>query len=297
MKLKKGQTYSIGITRTLYYFYYPGLWETFFRDLGMKIVVSKASTRKTVERAGLISEAEHCLPLKIFDAHLAEIVGKVDMVFVPRILSSLKGHISCPKLGALPDAAMADISRETRVLTIDINEDKVPLLTTLMSLGRKLGVNHSKTLAAARNAMEAMKVTREKMSPICRNENRRFLILGHPYNLYDEYISGPILRKLESLDVGIELVSFDVEELPISPIRWDTCSKMYHALQRLVPEECAGVIQISSFNCGCDSIVMEVFRGVLKDKGIPYMVLVLDEHSAQAGMDTRIEAFVDSTGW
>jgi predicted nucleotide-binding protein (sugar kinase/HSP70/actin superfamily) len=72
---------------------------------------------------------------------------------------------------------------------------------------------------------------------------------------------------------------------------------MYDTLRRLDPEKCIGVIQLSSFNCGCDSIVGEIFRGVLKEKGIPYMTLILDEHSAQAGVDTRLEAFIDSVGW
>jgi predicted nucleotide-binding protein (sugar kinase/HSP70/actin superfamily) len=72
---------------------------------------------------------------------------------------------------------------------------------------------------------------------------------------------------------------------------------MHHHLQELNPADCAAVIQLTSFNCGCDSIVMEFHREILKNKGIPYMILVMDEHSAQAGIDTRIEAFVDSTRW
>jgi benzoyl-CoA reductase/2-hydroxyglutaryl-CoA dehydratase subunit BcrC/BadD/HgdB len=42
---------------------------------------------------------------------------------------------------------------------------------------------------------------------------------------------------------------------------------------------------------------MEFYRGLLKDKGIPYMALVMDEHTAPAGLETRLEAFVDSIRW
>jgi predicted nucleotide-binding protein (sugar kinase/HSP70/actin superfamily) len=80
-------------------------------------------------------------------------------------------------------------------------------------------------------------------------------------------------------------------------IKWDTCSKMISHLRALDRTDCAAVIQLTSFNCGCDSIVMEYHRDILKEKGIPYMTLVLDEHTAQAGLETRLEAFVDSTGW
>ena len=42
---------------------------------------------------------------------------------------------------------------------------------------------------------------------------------------------------------------------------------------------------------------MEFHREILKNKGIPYMTLVMDEHAALAGIETRLEAFVDSTRW
>lgn len=297
MKLKKGQTYSIGIPRALYYFYYPGLWETFFSELGMQVVVSAASTAKTLEQASLISEPEHCLPLKMLDAHLAEILGKVDVIFIPRILSSLKDHISCPKLGALPDAAKAQIAQHSRVLTVNIDENKISLEKSLLLLGKELGVDKRTIQTAIKRGMAAMLLTRKKLLGCPDKKGKKFLILSHPYNLYDDFFSGPILRKLERMGVAFELAKLDQKNIPSDPIKWDTCSKMHDVLRRLTAEKCAGVLQISSFNCGCDSIAMQIFQRMLRDKGIPYMTLVLDEHSSQAGIDTRLEAFVDSTRW
>lgn len=288
---------TIGIPRALYYFYYPALWETFFRGLGMKILVSDASTGRTIEQAGLISESEHCLPLKLLDAHLAQVVDKVDLLFVPRILSGLKGHIACPKLGALPDVAIAQFGKRTKVLSIDIHEGKMPLAQSLLELGRKLGATDTCIRAAAAEALEALRAARRPSAPTRDRTRKQFLILGHPYNLHDEFIAGAILTKLERLNVNVELVPFDAETVPDGPIKWDTCGKMYHHLQLLESANCAAVIQLTSFNCGCDSIVMEFYREILKNKGVPYMTLVIDEHASQAGIDTRLEAFVDSTGW
>jgi predicted nucleotide-binding protein (sugar kinase/HSP70/actin superfamily) len=92
-------------------------------------------------------------------------------------------------------------------------------------------------------------------------------------------------------------MAFDGRPVPPDPIQWDACSEMYARLQSASRETCAGVVQISSFNCGCDSITMEIYRNLLRDKGIPYLTLVLDEHTSQTGIDTRLEAFVDSTTW
>ncbi len=287
----------IGIPKTLYYYIYPDLWETFFRTLGVEVLLSETSTTRTIERASLISEAEHCLPIKMFDAHLAEVVEMADVVFVPRLLSGMKEHIACPKLGALPDAARADIARGKTVLTVDINENTTPLAKSLRSLGRMMGAKKRAVDRAVAEAIRALTAALEKRAAPPPSERKRFLFLGHPYNLHDPFISGPIVGKLRDMKVDVEMVSFGARDLRPDPIRWDTCSEMYHKLLTLSRSEYGGVIQISSFNCGCDSIVNEFYRELLKEKGIPYLILVKDEHSAQAGVDTRLEAFVDSIGW
>ncbi len=288
---------TIGIPRALYYFYYPSLFETFFTRLGHIPVLSGNSTRHTVEQAALISESEHCLPLKLLDAHLAELVGKVDRLFVPRLLSGLKGHIACPKLSALPDVAQAQFGDRTRILSLDIHEGTTPLRDSLLELGRRLGAEDSLIRNATEAALSALAEARRPPIRKPGQTKKRLLVISHPYNLHDDYISGPILATLKRLDVDVDLMPFDGEDIPPGNIKWDTCGKMIHHLKTLNPAEYAAVIQLTSFNCGCDSIVMEFNREILKNKGIPTMTFVVDEHAAQAGTETRLEAFVDSTRW
>jgi prolycopene isomerase len=288
---------TIGIPRSLYYFLYPSLFETFFQKLGLAIVVSPPTSTPTVELAALISESEHCLPVKLLDAHLAHLIGKADVLFVPRLLSGLKGHIACPKLAALPDTASAQFGGRIPILTVDIHEGKTPLAESLLELGRKLGARDAQASAAAREAIAAMHAARHAPSPGTEDGHKRILLLAHPYNLHDSFISGPILTTLKRLGVEVQLVPFDTDEVPAGMIKWDTCGKMINHLRTLDRARCTAVIQLTSFNCGCDSIVMEYHRDILKEKGIPYMALVLDEHTAQAGLETRLEAFVDSAGW
>ena len=293
-----GSSLRIGIPRMFFYYIYPDLWETFFGELGMEPVVSRPSTRKTVEKASQISETEHCLPNKLFDAHLAEVVGKVDMVFVPRVLSTIKNHLSCPKFGPLPDAARADIARGTEVLSIDIDENKRPLSKTLLLLGKKLNIQKSKTLSAIKSAFIAMESANKKMVLLNKKKGKpRFLLVGHPYVIHDNFIAGPILSKLESMGVEVELISFADDTPAKSYILWSTANLIYHTMKTLSREEYDGVIQITVFNCGCDSMMIDTYRSLMKEKNIPFMYLMVDEHLAQSGMDTRVEAFVDSLGW
>ena len=69
---------------------------------------------------------------------------------------------------------------------------------------------------------------------------------------------------------------------------------MLHQLETLDASRFAGVVQITTFNCGCDAMMIELLREVAKKRRLPYLVLVVDEHTAEVGAQTRLEAFVDS---
>jgi hypothetical protein len=54
-----------------------------------------------------------------------------------------------------------------------------------------------------------------------------------------------------------------------------------------------GLISVSAFGCAPDSVMSSVLTEAAQRANRPYMALVLDEHSGQAGLITRLEAFVD----
>lgn len=278
----------IGLPRALHPHLQPGLWEAFFAALRVPVVLSAPTTRATLERAELISETEHCLPVKLLDAHLEDLAGRVDRVFVPRILSLRRGFISCPKLAALPDAVRAQFRGRFEVVTTDVDENRRPLEQTLAELGRALGFAPAESAGAVQQALAAAG------SPDAPPAGKRFLLIGHPYNLGDAYLTDPIVRKLEELGEAVERLPAGPPRGAPEPLRWDTSAHMLEALRALSSDRCAGVIQLTSFNCGCDSMAGTYYRETLKAAGIPYMTLTLDSHTALAGLDTRLEAFVDS---
>ncbi len=283
----------IGLPRALFHFLHPGLWEAFFSSLGIPVVLSTPTARATLERADLISETEHCLPVKLLDAHLEELASRVDRVLVPRILSQRRGFISCPKLAALPDAVRAQFRGHFEVVTADLDENRLPLARTLAGLGKQLGFDAAESEHAAAAALQALAAA-EASAPPSDAGPKRFLLIGHPYNLADAYLSEPVLLKMASLGVPIDRLDFGSPKSAPEPLRWDTSAHMLEILRALDPARCAGVIQLTSFNCGCDSMAGPYYRETLKAAGIPFMALTLDSHSALAGLDTRLEAFVDS---
>jgi predicted nucleotide-binding protein (sugar kinase/HSP70/actin superfamily) len=49
-----------------------------------------------------------------------------------------------------------------------------------------------------------------------------------------------------------------------------------------------------AFGCGPDSVMMDIVRRqATRLKTTPFMSLTLEEHTAEAGLITRLEAFLD----
>ncbi len=290
---------KIGIPRAFYYHSYPRLWECFFRRLGHEPVVSSQSTQKTLEIACAQTETENCLPQKLFDGHLLSLIDSVDAIFVPRILSIVNGHNCCPRFGALLDATRAGIARGVPLISIEINETAAPLSKTLLRLARTLEADRKTAKLAVKEAFEAMEQHHREEAQRQQEQcgNRKFLLLGHPYTLHDHFIADPIIQKMKKLEAPLELMTFADNNIKPGDILWCVFNKMYRKLQCIDTRAYAGVIQISTFNCGADSMMVERFQRVCKHKGVPYMLLMVDEHTGKAGVDTRLEVFVDSLSW
>lgn len=55
-----------------------------------------------------------------------------------------------------------------------------------------------------------------------------------------------------------------------------------------------GIIHITAFGCGPDAMVDKMIELEAKHKGkVPFMSITIDEHTGEAGLMTRVEAFID----
>ncbi|MDR2784647.1 MAG: acyl-CoA dehydratase activase-related protein [Treponema sp.] len=295
---------KIGLPRSFYYYQYPSLWESFFAALGIETVLSPPSRAETIAAAAPFTESEHCLAHKIFDGQLLFLADKAEALFIPRLISMTRRHICCAKFGALPDASRAllvspAIGITVPVLSPEINENKTPLYKTLASFAAVLGAGKKAAGAAAESALGAMEQAwrRKIRANEALPETGRFLLLGHPYTLEDSFIAGAIKDKLANMALAVEVMTFEPSPLSPSSIRWCTFSKMYRKLRDLDTARYRGVIQISTFNCGPDSIFTDIFRRICVKRDLPFLALTQDEHTGFAGIETRLEAFADSLEW
>lgn len=284
----------VGIPRALLFYKYHSLWASFFKSLGLKPVFSP-KTNKEVVRLGLkISSEEFCLPVKVFFGHVLWLADKVDQIFVPRMISLKRGTTTCPKLIALPDLL--------RYSPIELP----PLLCPRISanLGGMKGAMYRMGLRFSRNPLKVWKAYRLGTSEL-NGKNGSFSnsvsglrigIVGHPYNLYDEYLTHSLLKEL-SKEHKLLLPEMrngrDSRNRASHILYWIYERELYETFHSFLTQKVDGIINVVSFGCGPDSLVAELILRDCKIYRIPYLQLVIDEHTSRVALHTRVEAFTE----
>jgi len=75
---------------------------------------------------------------------------------------------------------------------------------------------------------------------------------------------------------------------------WEFAKEMMEKIDEVLKYKIDGAIEISSFACGCDAVLKEFVEKKFKENKIPFLYLVIDEHTGEAGFQTRLEAFIDT---
>ncbi|MBE0476985.1 MAG: hypothetical protein IBX62_07815 [Coriobacteriia bacterium] len=310
----------VGIPQALlYYDHYPA-WKAFLQSCGCEVVRSGATTEQTLRRGVEVGENELCLPVKTFFGHVVELDGEVDVIFVPRVVSMRRRTFTCPKLLGLPDMSRAHgLTSVVVAPLIDLRRGWRALVREAVATGEKLGatpkqsvVGLARGVAAYRRHEHEMRTGKllrlpEGREDLAGGRPLRVGVAGHPYNIYDTHTSNQVLRRLA--ERGIEVLTPDMlsrsrlrhaaGSLP-KPLFWSCEERLVGAVQHWVDRGLVdGVIYMLSFACGPDSFVEVLIEDAAaqgKRGAVPLLSLVMDEHGAEAGFVTRIEAFVDMLG-
>jgi predicted nucleotide-binding protein (sugar kinase/HSP70/actin superfamily) len=305
---------TVGIPQGLLYYRYFPMWRAFFETLGVRCVVSEPTTKSTVKRGTELGENELCLPVKIFFGHAAELDGKVDYLFIPRIVSVEKRELTCPKFLGLPDMTRAlGISTPVLSPTIDVRRGKREFAAQAWKLGRQVGGAPTRIPGAIKAGLDAWDAWQAELvagTPLRLPEGEpesgrrlRIGVAGHPYNIYDPIISMDLLKRLSERGIDVlvpEMVSHDelraaVADVP-KALFWTYEKEVYGAVRHWVDNGLVdGVVYMLSFACGPDSFVQVLIEDAVRsaEMTVPLLSLVIDEHTGEAGFVTRLEAFLD----
>ena len=292
---------TIGIPKAFLYYRYNILWTTYLKKLNCNIIYSNDTNKKTIELGKKYSIDESCLSSKIYLGHVAELINKCDYILAPRISNYGKTDKVCVKFNATYDLIHNSFPK---IKILDYNIETTSHHTEfleLINLGLKLNKNIFKVLSSYHIAKKAEK---KYYKNLMKNQEKllninklKILIVSHPYNIYDKYIGYPIVKFLT--DMNIELIYADRLDKQIantlsknlSPTLYWTYSKELIGAIEYYKYSVDGIIFLTSFPCGPDSLVNELMIRKITD--IPITNILIDESTAEAGVHTRLESFID----
>jgi predicted nucleotide-binding protein (sugar kinase/HSP70/actin superfamily) len=315
----------IGIPKSLMYYKLFPLWKTFLQELGMEVVTSDGAVYQIL-RKGVPFYEDSCLPLKLLIPHSQSLVGKVDALFLPRMISLDRRYILCPKFRGAPDVLKLALKNKLEIWdeVIDLRRGRRGMDDFFHGMAARTGVDTNKMRHAYRMGEERYQAFNNDLTtrinnlgtneifaleiacPTATEDQYRHTVafVGRSYNLFDPFINKDLLTLAKGL--GIKVITSNtipVKErermvVPLSKeIYWETSREIVGSILSFAEQGIAdGIIFVSSFKCGIDALMQEFLKrqvGTNKRRNIPFMTLTFDEHSTVEGIRTRLEAFLD----
>jgi predicted CoA-substrate-specific enzyme activase len=312
------QSQTVGIPMALANWQLLPLFTQFFKELGFEVVLSGKTTKEVIRRGVESVTAQPCFPVKVANGHIAALIEKgVDYIFLPSIVSSPanfpenKNNHFCPYVQSFPyqvQSAFGDKLGKSKLLitTLRLGEGERIARKTFEELGGQLGVPKSLVRRAISAGLEAQHgfdlSLRDKGREILANvkqDEKLFVLISRPYNGCDDGVSLELPKKFAG--AGIEAIPIDMldftqaklsDEKLHGAMYWGYGQKILRAGEIIKRDERLFAIYLSNFSCGPDSFLMPFFKDIMGEK--PCLQLEIDEHSADAGVVTRIEAFLES---
>lgn len=293
---------KVGIPQALLYHEFGSLWLDFFHNIGVPVALSGKTNKLLLDRGMSLAIDESCLPLKVYLGHVESLLDTCSHIFVPRIAQYYPDNHLCAKLAGLPDIVQNTFRlANAKLISPNIeNRSSTTMLKAVKTICQPLGVS---VLTGHRAYRQALKQWKDNIPSQSRQPSKaRIAVIGHDYIIKDFFFSSDFGDFFKSQRVDIltpndipRKIIFEKAKAFRQEIYWQLSMKIAGATQYF-SEQCdiAGVIMVSSFGCGPDSLVNEYLEHhILKPSDKPYMLINIDEHTGNAGLITRIEAFWD----
>jgi predicted CoA-substrate-specific enzyme activase len=301
---------TIGMNRSFLINTYFTFFSTFFKTLGYRPVLPDTIEPSGVDQQG----AAFCFPVEIAHGFMANLLSKdPDILFLPHIRgvpTDNENPNTCTCVFVQGEAfylkSTFEGTQSKRVLTpyLDLSRGFEPKTAEFIKVASELGCSQADGLRAFKAGMEAQAASREELraagARILKEieqdpEAMAIVLFGRPYNAFAGEANKGIPAKFASR--GYRIIPFDM--LPYEDQTLDDADTMYWSMGRMILKAARFVknhprlfgTYISNFSCGPDSFVVGYFREEMGRK--PSLTLELDSHTADAGLETRIEAFLD----
>ncbi|HEX2948606.1 MAG TPA: acyl-CoA dehydratase activase-related protein, partial [Armatimonadota bacterium] len=317
----------VGIPRAMGYYYLYPFFRTLLTELGAEPVLSAPTTKKTLEHMDVCPTDEPCLAVKLHFSHADALAQRddIDFLFFP-VIARVSNTWCCPKFIGVADMTRNGLHLpDNRVVmpVIDYSDNDLEMAENLKPLANRLGVQRQQQLIqaiqrarAAQNQYRELCITQQITTPeayqlvergirpsipTVQENSPTIAVIGHPYIIY-ETISQDMISRLREYGrvitaemVDQQVIDTEMETIEEGSRLWPFEAMMLGSALHLLRKKLVDkIILVGAFECGPESIVESYIEKEAQLQGIPLMVLSMDEHSGEAGLVTRLEAFMDT---
>ncbi len=306
---------TVGIPRATLFFEMFPFWKAFFSELGFKIVTSSPTNRNIINTGCETVVEEICFPIKVAHGHVQELLErKVDYMLLPCIVNM--EHLSedacvsynCPFVQSFPYLASSAIdfrSHKTKVLkpVLHFERGQKSIKPRLKKLAGEIGCRGPRVSRAINAAYIALQTFQDRLQQRGQEvlndlprDRQSLVVVSRPYNGCDPGLNFGIPEKLRDLNaLAIPLDFLPIQKDFSSDLKnmyWRYGQRIISASRTIADNPGLNAVYVTNFSCGPDSFITKYFTRGMKNK--PFLTIELDEHSADAGVITRLEAFLDS---
>jgi predicted CoA-substrate-specific enzyme activase len=299
----------VGIPLALHSLEWGIFWTHIFSELGFPVHLSPFTNGDLV-RKGLESlAAETCFPVKVFQGHVHYLLDQAEYLFLPNVINmptpaSGEAGFFCPLVESSQYMARTTLNiRDARLIrpTLYLKAGSDSLINSLhRSFPKNLRPSKRHLRRALEKAWQRHQMFRadlfkrgEAILQETPDTEAIWIVSGRPYNLYDERVSLQLGRHLAKRGIKalpMDYLNLEEEDLSDFPrMYWGLGARILRTAKRIALIQNWYGVHLTNFSCGADSFLEHFYRHVLQDK--PSLILELDEHTAVAGLLTRVEAY------
>ncbi|MCX8094125.1 MAG: acyl-CoA dehydratase activase-related protein, partial [Candidatus Goldbacteria bacterium] len=315
LKIKPGAL-TIGINKSFISYQIFPLYYNFFRNLGCNIVIPDKINEKSIYR----QTTSFCFPAQVALGLFDNLIDKnPDFYFMPHTeeMYVAKGN-SRKEFSSTCIFVQGEAFWMQQIYKDKVSKDKIIALTLnfrkgyecerkkFIEIGKKLGFSTKDSAKAFDDAVamqlkyreEKKEIGKKFLEELHKDPTKVAIVLfGPPHNALSDDTNKGIPKKISSRNY--EIIPFDllpsddevIEEPYDDYMHWEIGQKIIRASQMVKKDKQLFGIYITNFLCAMDSLLVSYFRRIMKDK--PNLTIEIDGHTADAGIDTRIEAFID----
>jgi len=280
------------------------LYTKLINELGYEVVLSKPS--KTGNSMAVSSVCYPCEKVhgEIYDLLLRD----VDYILLPRVIEfeipdGMLHSYTCPSTTVIPDIILAAFSNiDSKLLSphIGLSDDLIRTTSKeVEAIADRIGLRASVAKYAFERSLAHYKQFRTTIDQLYHREINNLInkptviIAGRPYTTHPPDVNLALPRKITSR--GYNVISADMLPNIGTPTHkrnvWRATQQIDNAIDHVKKYPNMYICLISSFSCGPDSSMFHLFRSRLA--GHTFCYLETDSHTAHAGFETRVGAFLD----